>query len=59
MKVSIYEAIKMALVLYLQGNRPFKDVLKHCLWSRKRGNELVDLGYSPEEIVDVLLEEEN
>ena len=58
MKVSLWQACVMAFNLYLDGNRPFWKVLKHCFWSRKRGNELVDLGYSSEEIIDVLLEEE-
>ena len=58
MKVSLWQAYVMAFNLYLDGNRPFWKVLKHCLWSRKRGNELVDLGCSNDEIVEILLEEE-
>ena len=58
MKVSLLTAIRMSIVLYAQGNGPYWKVLRHCLWSRERGNELVDQGYSPEEIIEKLLEEE-
>ena len=58
MKVSLLMALRMSIVLCAQGNGPYWKVLRHCLWSRKRGNELVDQGYSPEEIVGILLEEE-
>ena len=59
MKVTLFQAIRMAITLYAQGvGDSFISILKHCLWSRKRGNELVDQGYSPKEIIKILLEEE-
>ena len=59
MKVTLFQAIRMAITLYTQGaGDRFVPILKHCLWSRKRGNELVDQGYGPEEIIEKLLEEE-
>ena len=59
MKVTLFQAIRMAITLYAQGaGDRFVPILKHCLWSRKRGNELVDQGFGPEEIIEILLEEE-
>ena len=51
-------AIKMSIILYLDGNGSYWKILQHCLWSRKRGNELVDEGIPPELIIGILLSEE-
>ena len=59
MKVTLFQAIRMAITLYAQGaGDRFVPILKHCLWSRRRGNELVDQGVDPSKITEILLQEE-